>query len=127
MYKVLCPSSFSRETKKTFEHFSAAEFPFFQSETCQKFFMASAVGNDQKPENCEDSNEFYPLHREIRGLLSRDWDVTVNHVRRDSNVVADDILAKLGQSLPLGARTFEEPPTACMSALRENRIELRLV
>ncbi|KAF7802904.1 ABC transporter B family member 15-like [Senna tora] len=50
----------------------------------------------------------------------KDWDITLLHVCRDNNVVVNT-LAKLGHNLPLGARIFKVPPTACMLALREDR------
>ncbi|CAI0435262.1 unnamed protein product [Linum tenue] len=44
----------------------------------------------------------------IRELLAREWEVQIDHVFREGNVVAD-YLASVGYSLPVGVHVFENP------------------
>ncbi|KAE8669459.1 putative Transcription initiation factor TFIID subunit [Hibiscus syriacus] len=51
----------------------------------------------------------------IKALLNRDWSVSVRHIPRECNKVAD-ILAHLAWSLAPGLVTFQDPPVECVSA-----------
>ncbi|CAL1375198.1 unnamed protein product [Linum trigynum] len=50
----------------------------------------------------------FTLINEVRGLLGRDWEVDLQHVFREGNVVAD-YLASLGHGLPPGDHIIELP------------------
>ncbi|KAE8695139.1 hypothetical protein F3Y22_tig00110733pilonHSYRG00142 [Hibiscus syriacus] len=52
----------------------------------------------------------------VKALLNQDWSVSVRHIPREYNKVAD-ILAHLAWSLAPGLVTFQDPPVECISAL----------
>ena len=41
--------------------------------------------------------------------MNRDWQITIKHIYREANFVAD-FMTKLAGSLPLGFHDFDNPP-----------------
>ncbi|CAI0545592.1 unnamed protein product [Linum tenue] len=59
----------------------------------------------------ESATQEHPHYRhiaEIRRWISRDWQVKLEHVYRETNYTAD-YLASLGHSLPIGLHVYELP------------------
>lgn len=57
----------------------------------------------------EEISSAWPLIRGIRMLLQKDWEVSVQHIYREANSVADR-MAKYAKSLERGWHAFDQPP-----------------
>jgi ribonuclease HI len=53
----------------------------------------------------------------VRQLLSKDWNIVINHTFREGNACAD-LLAKMGASANLSLVILEDPPSQLSSALQ---------
>jgi hypothetical protein len=53
----------------------------------------------------------------IRQLLSKDWNIVINHTFREGNACAD-LLAKMGAYANLPLVILEDPPSQLSSALQ---------
>ncbi|KAK8596020.1 hypothetical protein V6N12_064521 [Hibiscus sabdariffa] len=65
----------------------------------------------------------HALVTEIKGLMSRDWHLSINHIRRESNRCADR-LAALGRIQDLALAEYEEPPVELLDLIREEASSL---
>ncbi|KAF7822273.1 ribonuclease H [Senna tora] len=70
----------------------------------------------------DNSNGSHPctqLINRIKLLLSRPWNVSIKHVYRECNKVAD-FMAKFGQELSHGLHVFEHVPEGCLDLLEQD-------
>ncbi|KAF7805564.1 fasciclin-like arabinogalactan protein 12 [Senna tora] len=74
----------------------------------------------------DNSNGSHPctqLINRIKLLLSRPWNVSIKHVYRECNKVAN-FMAKFGQELSHGLHVFEHVPEGCLDLLEQDGIKV---
>ncbi|CAN0903473.1 Putative ribonuclease H protein At1g65750 [Linum grandiflorum] len=75
--------------------------------------VSSILG--QLSDDCRHS----PCIRAIQSLLHRDWDVSITHISREGNLIAD-LFANHGHSLPFGMHIISSFQTDIVDCIRDD-------
>lgn len=61
-------------------------------------------------------NEFYALVAAVRQFISRNWQISITHIYREANSVAD-FMANMAHAYPHGLHLFSNPPVGIYSII----------